>query len=52
MAGCSGKSTAFAMSVAAASAAAALEANTVTESAMPSVKLRPPTPLVASPPMP
>ena len=49
IAGCPGRSTAFAISVAAASAAAASAASTVTASAMPSEKLRPRRPLVAMP---
>ena len=47
--GCPGKSTALAMTVAAASAKAAWSARTVTASAMPSEKLRPCQPLVAMP---
>ena len=49
MAGCPGKSTALAMMVAAASACDAVRASTVTASAMPSEKLRPWRPLVATP---
>ncbi len=52
MAGWPGRSTAFASSVAAASASAALAARTVTESAIPSDRLRPERPEVAIPPIP
>ena len=47
--GCPGRSTALAITVAAASAIAAVSASTVTASAMPSEKLRPRQPLVAIP---